>query len=223
VVILRDKTTIIEGAGTPESVTARINKIRGVIQHTADQLELDNLQDRLARLAGGVAVIYAGGVTEIDVIDQKYKIMSALNSATSSIYEGWLPGGGNALLGAKRAVDQLTGRDEAEQAGLQTISYTLEQPVRRLIESVKPGDMEILDKAAKSPSDAIGFNVETRIVENLVDTGILDPARSMRISLEVAFSHAQAILQTGAWDLGETQVENSGNSDESEGIFDTGT
>lgn len=211
VIISKDSTTILGGAGTPEAVEARANRIRARLQQTASGIESSYLGDRLAKLAGAVAVIYAGGVTEIDVVDQKYKIGSALNSAYSAVYEGWVAGGGKALLEAKKLVDGLTGKDGAEQAGLQAVSYALEQPTRRLIESVKPGDTEILERTAMLPSGTVGFNVENRVVEDLVDAGVLDPVRSLRVSLEVAFSHAQAILQTGEWDVGELRAEASIN------------
>jgi chaperonin GroEL len=201
VIVTRDDTTIIGGGGSPQAISDRARTIRTQIETAANAMEQEKLQERLAMLVGSVAVLKAGGVTDVDVTEELYKLESAMHSARSAIEHGCVPGGGVALFRAAIALDEWKAGDELELAVKQSILSVLEEPISRLIENVKRSPTQMLEEIRKSSSMNVGFNTTTGKIEDLMEAGIVDSVWPLRQSLQVAFSHARAVLQTSTWDM----------------------
>lgn len=201
VVVNSENTTIVEGAGSLSEIEQRIRSLRSQADETASDYDRERIQERLAKLVGGVAVIRAGGLTEIDILDNKYRLDSAMNSARSAVEEGYLPGGGLPLFQASKYIRSLTVGNKAYAMGVNAVANALEVPIRHLIENAKVSSTNVLAEIDKAPSNTVGFNVESRKVEDLVEGGILDSTKMLRMALEIAFSYVKAMLQTNEWDL----------------------
>jgi len=199
-VITKDSTSLIEGSGAPQAISARARMLRGIAEGT-DPSSAQKLQERLAKLVGGIATIQAGGVTDEDVREQAYRIQSAMHAYKDAVTDGWVSGGGLALLGAKQAVDRLTSEKEAENAGVRAIANALQQPISRLVENSGRSPTHILHEIQEAPTMVNGFNATSGKVENLNDVGVIEPALVLIQALRIAFSHTREILLTGAWDL----------------------
>jgi chaperonin GroEL len=152
-------------------------------------------------LAGTIATIRLGGYTESDRLQDKYAVESAMWSAYSAIEEGYLPGGGVALLRASEELDRWVVNSDSESAAKSAVSLALEKPISVLIENSKRSPTQVLSGIKRASVPALGFNVATGDVEDLEKAGILEPAKALRLAMRVAFSHAKSILQTGTWDL----------------------
>jgi chaperonin GroEL len=196
VVITKDDTTIIDGAGDAEAIKARIKQLKSEIENTDSDFDREKLQERLAKLAGGVAVVKVGAATETEMKEKKHRVEDALQATRAALEEGIVPGGGVALLNAIDAVsvDKL---ENDERTGAQIIVRALEEPVRQLADNAGLEGSVVVDKVRQAPKGN-GLNVETGEVEDLVKSGIIDPTMVTRSALQNAASIAKNILTTEA-------------------------
>jgi chaperonin GroEL len=196
VVITKDNTTIIDGAGDPERIKGRINQIRGEIETTDSDFDREKLQERLAKLAGGVAVIKVGAATETELKERKHRVEDALSATRAALEEGIVPGGGVALLHAQEAVaDLIDSLDSDERTGARIIYRALEEPIRQIAENAGADGSIVVDKV-RGQSDSIGFNALTSDYEDLVASGIIDPTMVTRSALQNAASIGSLIVTT---------------------------
>jgi chaperonin GroEL len=196
VVITKDNTTIIDGAGDPERIKARINQIRSEIETTDSDFDREKLQERLAKLAGGVAVIKVGAATETELKERKHRVEDALSATRAALEEGIVPGGGVALLHAQDDVaGLLDSLDGDERTGARIVHRALEEPIRQIAENAGADGSIVVDKV-RGQSDSIGFNALSGEYEDLVAAGIIDPAMVTRSALQNAASIGSLIVTT---------------------------
>jgi chaperonin GroEL len=196
VVITKDNTTIIDGDGDAERIRGRINQIRGEIETTDSDFDREKLQERLAKLAGGVAVIKVGAATETELKERKHRVEDALSATRAALEEGIVPGGGVALLHAQQAVaDLVESLDGDERTGARIIYRALEEPIRQIAENAGADGSIVVDKV-RAQSDSIGFNALTSDYEDLVAAGIIDPTMVTRSALQNAASIGSLIVTT---------------------------
>lgn len=201
VTVNKDSTTIIGGAGSSESVADRAKSIRAQIESAGSPLDQEVLRERLATLVGCIVTIHLGGFTKLDIQQERYKVESAMWSAYSAIEEGWLPGGAVSLLRAGDELVKWTTQSDVETLSKLAVAGALERPIHQLIENGKRSPTQLLSEIRKTLPISVGFNAENGKIEDLVEAGILDSAKVLRVALRIAFSHVKAILQTSAWDL----------------------
>ncbi len=196
VVITKDDTTIVDGAGDAERIRGRINQIRSEIETTDSDFDREKLQERLAKLAGGVAVIKVGAATETELKERKHRVEDALSATRAALEEGIVPGGGVALLHAQQAVaDLLDSLEGDERTGARIIYRALEEPIRQIAENAGADGSIVVDKV-RAQSDSIGFNALTSEYEDLVAAGIIDPTMVTRSALQNAASIGSLIVTT---------------------------
>ena len=196
VVITKDNTTVIDGDGDADRIKGRINQIRGEIETTDSDFDREKLQERLAKLAGGVAVIKVGAATETELKERKHRVEDALSATRAALEEGIVPGGGVALLHAQQAVAELLDSlDGDERTGTRIVHRALEEPIRQIAENAGADGSIVVDKV-RSQTDSIGFNALTGVYEDLVTAGIIDPAMVTRSALQNAASIGSLIVTT---------------------------
>ncbi|WP_273841429.1 chaperonin GroEL [Rubrobacter calidifluminis] len=196
VVITKDDTTIVDGAGDPEQIKGRINQIKSEIETTDSDFDREKLQERLAKLAGGVAVIKVGAATETELKEKKHRVEDALSATRAALEEGIVPGGGVALLKAQEKVEKLLDELEGdERTGARIVYRALEEPIRQIAENAGADGSIVVDKV-RAQSDSIGFNALTGEYEDLVKAGIIDPAMVTRSALQNAASIGSLIVTT---------------------------
>jgi chaperonin GroEL len=196
VVITKDNTTIVDGAGETERIQGRINQIRAEVDNTDSDFDREKLQERLAKLSGGVAVIRVGAATETELKEKKHRVEDALSATRAALEEGIVPGGGVALLHAQQPVaDLLDSLDGDEKTGARIVHRALEEPIRQIAENAG-ADNSIVVNNVRSQSDSIGFNALTGEYEDLVSAGIIDPAMVTRSALQNAASIGSLIVTT---------------------------
>jgi chaperonin GroEL len=195
--VTKESTWITGGAGDPSLIDARAKGIRRQIDQSTVDIDIERLNARLANLVGRVAAIKVGGVSQLDKEERKYRIESALHSCRTAMGEGVVPGAGLAQL---RAAEELVRTHNCTPAS-RIVASALEQPMKLQIQNARADGLEILSKIKEA--GPVGFNAETRGVEDLMAAGIVDPARTSVLAVRIAFSHAGTILQTGAWDIPE--------------------
>lgn len=205
VIINREFTTIVEGVGQQSEIELRVKTLRMQMEEAVTSYERERLAERLARLVSGVSVIRVGGIPRIDAFDKKQRTVSAMYSARSAVEEGWVLGGGVTLFHIADSVKKLVGNDDAESAGIATVSKALEDPMKCLIENAKASPTQVMHEVSQQENATLGFNVDNKRVEDLVQAGILDSKKMLRVALEVAFAHAKFLLETEDWDLNETK------------------
>ncbi|MBD3771415.1 MAG: chaperonin GroEL, partial [Rhodobacterales bacterium] len=195
--IAKDDTTIVDGAGAKADIEARVSQIRKQIDDTSSDYDREKLQERLAKLAGGVAVIKVGGATEVEVKERKDRVDDALNATRAAVEEGILPGGGTALLRASRAI-AVKGANEDEQAGIDIVRRALEAPIRQIAENAGvEGSVVVANVLAKNDRNW-GFNAQSEEYGDLVATGVIDPAKVVRSAIQNAASVAGLLITTEA-------------------------
>jgi chaperonin GroEL len=195
VVVDKDNTTIIEGAGSPKEIEGRIKQIRAQIEETTSDYDREKLQERLAKLAGGVAVIKVGAATETEMKEKKARVEDALNATRAAVEEGIVPGGGVALLRAAKALDHLKlAGDEA--TGAHIVRRALEEPIRRIVENAGLEGSVVVEKVKASKDLALGFDAELNEYVDMMHAGIIDPTKVERIALQNAASIASLLLTT---------------------------
>jgi chaperonin GroEL len=198
VIIEKEKTTIVDGAGKKKDIEARIGQIKAQIEETTSDYDREKLQERLAKLAGGVAVIRVGGATEIEVKEKKDRVEDALNATRAAVEEGIVPGGGVALLRAKKAVGRITNSNADVQAGINIVLKALESPTRQIAENSGVEGSIVVGKIMEHKSETFGFDAQTEDYVDLVDKGIVDPAKVVRAALQDAASVAGLLVTTEA-------------------------
>ncbi|TSA23894.1 MAG: molecular chaperone GroEL, partial [Bacteroidetes bacterium] len=188
-------TTIINGHGKKEDIQGRINQIKSQVDKTTSDYDREKLQERLAKLAGGVAVIYVGAASEVEMKEKKDRFEDALHATRAAIEEGIIPGGGVAYLRAIKAVEKLKGDNADEQTGIAIVKRALEEPLRQIVENTGLEGSVIVQKV-KEGKDDFGFNARTEEYENLLKSGVIDPTKVARVALENAASIASMLLTT---------------------------
>jgi len=198
VVMEKEKTTIIDGAGKKKDIEARVAQIKQQIEETTSDYDREKLQERLAKLAGGVAVIRVGGATEIEVKEKKDRVDDALNATRAAVQEGIVPGGGTALLRAKKAVGRLSNENADVQAGINIVLKAVEAPLRQIAENAGVEGSIVVGKVMESKSETFGFDAQNEEYVDLVQKGIIDPAKVVKRALTDAASVAGLLVTTEA-------------------------
>jgi len=198
IVIEKEKTTIVDGAGKKKDIEARVNQIKAQIEETTSDYDREKLQERLAKLAGGVAVIRVGGATEVEVKEKKDRVEDALNATRAAVEEGIVPGGGVALLRAKKAIGKLQGGNPDEQAGINIVLKALESPVRQIAENSGFEGSVVVNRILENKSETFGFDAQSEDYVDMLDKGIVDPAKVVRAALQDAASVAGLLVTTEA-------------------------
>ena len=196
--IEKENTTIINGAGKKSDIEGRIAQIKAQIEETTSDYDKEKLQERLAKLAGGVAVIRVGGATEVEVKEKKDRVDDALNATRAAVEEGIVAGGGVALLRAKGAVAKLKSENADEQAGISIVLKALESPIRQIAENSGAEGSIVVGKVSEHKSQTWGFNAQTEEYVDMIEAGIVDPAKVVRTALQDAASVAGLLITTEA-------------------------
>jgi chaperonin GroEL len=198
VTITKDDTTVVEGAGAKEGIEARISQIKRQIEDTTSDYDKEKLQERLAKLAGGVAVVRVGGSTEVEVKEKKDRVDDALNATRAAVEEGVVAGGGVALLKAGKVLDGLKGENDDQNAGIAIVRRALQAPIRQIAENAGVEGSIVVGKVLDNPSPTFGFNAQTEEYGDLVASGVIDPAKVVRTALQDAASVAGLLITTEA-------------------------
>ncbi|RRN66093.1 chaperonin GroEL [Caulobacter sp. 602-1] len=196
--ITKDDTTIVDGVGEKADIEARIAQIKRQIEDTTSDYDKEKLQERLAKLAGGVAVIRVGGSTEVEVKEKKDRVDDALNATRAAADEGIVPGGGTALLKASKALAGVTGDNDDQTAGIAIVRRALQSPIRQIAENAGVEGSIVVGKILESDSASFGFNAQTEQYVDLVADGVIDPAKVVRTALQNAASVAGLLITTEA-------------------------
>jgi chaperonin GroEL len=198
VTITKDDTTIVDGVGEKTAIEARITQIKRQIEDTTSDYDKEKLQERLAKLAGGVAVIRVGGSTEVEVKEKKDRVDDALNATRAAADEGIVPGGGVALLKASKALAALTGDNDDQTAGIAIVRRALQAPIRQIAENAGVEGSIVVGKILENDSATFGFNAQTEQYVDLIADGVIDPAKVVRTALQDAASVAGLLITTEA-------------------------
>jgi chaperonin GroEL len=198
VTIDKDNTTIVDGAGAKEAIEARVAAIRQQVENTTSDYDREKLQERLAKLAGGVAVIKVGGASEIEVKERKDRVDDALHATRAAVEEGIVPGGGTALLYATKALEGLKGENDDQTRGIDIIRKALQAPVRQIAENAGHDGAVVAGRLIDGKDPTLGFNAQTEVYENLVQAGVIDPTKVVRAALQDAASVAGLLITTEA-------------------------
>jgi chaperonin GroEL len=194
----KDNTTIIDGAGKKSEIQARVGQIKTQIEETTSDYDKEKLQERLAKLAGGVAVIRVGGATEVEVKEKKDRVDDALNATKAAVEEGIVPGGGTALLYATKALNGVTGDNEDQTQGIAIVRKAIQSPIRQIVENAGVEASIVVGKLLEQKSTTFGYNAQTEAYADLIDTGIVDPTKVVRTALQNASSVASLLITTEA-------------------------
>ena len=196
--ITKENTTIVDGAGSKDDINGRVSQIKAQIEETTSDYDREKLQERLAKLAGGVAVIRVGGATEIEVKEKKDRVDDALNATRAAVEEGIVPGGGTALLRAKKAVEGLASDNADIAAGIKIVLRALEAPIRQIAENAGVEGSIVVGKIQENDDPSFGFNAQTEQFVNMIEAGIIDPTKVVRTALQDAASVAGLLITTEA-------------------------
>ena len=195
ITIDKDNTTIVNGAGKKSEITARVNQIKAQIETTTSDYDKEKLQERLAKLAGGVAVLYVGAATEVEMKEKKDRVDDALHATRAAVEEGIVAGGGVAYVRSIKSIEKLTGLNEDENTGITIIRRALEEPLRQIVANAG-GEGSIVVQQVKEGKEDYGYNARTDVYENLFKAGVIDPTKVTRVALENAASIAGMLLTT---------------------------
>jgi len=191
----KDNTTVINGAGNKDDILARTNQIKAQIETTTSDYDKEKLQERLAKLAGGVAVLYVGAATEVEMKEKKDRVDDALAATRAAVEEGIIPGGGIGYIRAAEALDEKSGLNEDENTGIKIVTRAIEEPLRTIIAN-SGGEGAVIVQKVKEGKNDFGFNARTETYENLFKSGVIDPTKVSRSALENAASIASMLLTT---------------------------
>ncbi|SER72791.1 chaperonin GroEL [Tranquillimonas rosea] len=208
--ITKDETTIVDGAGDKDEIEARVSQIRTQIEETTSDYDREKLQERVAKLAGGVAVIRVGGLTEVEVKERKDRVDDALNATRAAVQEGIVVGGGVSLVQATKALDGVTGDNSDQNAGIAIVRRALEAPLRQIAENAGVDGSVVAGKIRESDDLSFGFNAQTEEYGDMFKFGVIDPAKVVRTALEDAASVAGLLVTTEAMVADKPQKEGSG-------------
>ena len=195
VTIDKDNTTVVNGSGNKTDIKSRVNQIKAQIETTTSDYDKEKLQERLAKLAGGVAVLYVGAPSEVEMKEKKDRVDDALHATRAAVEEGIIPGGGVALVRASIAVSKLEGENEDENTGIQIITRAIEEPLRQIVANAGNEGSVVVAKVKEGKND-FGYNAKKEIYENMFEAGIIDPTKVTRVALENAASVAGMFLTT---------------------------
>ncbi|MBS0334645.1 MAG: chaperonin GroEL [Proteobacteria bacterium] len=198
VTITKDDTTIVDGSGEKSGIEGRIAQIKKQIEDTTSDYDKEKLQERLAKLAGGVAVVRVGGSTEVEVKEKKDRVDDALNATRAAVEEGIVPGGGVALLKASKVLDGFKGDNDDQEAGVAIVRRALQAPIRQIAENAGVEGSIVVGKVLENTSATFGFNAQTEEYVDLVQAGVIDPAKVVRTALQDAASVAGLLITTEA-------------------------
>ena len=196
--ITKDETTIVDGSGEKAEIEARVAQIRNQIEETTSDYDREKLQERVAKLAGGVAVIRVGGMTEVEVKERKDRVDDALNATRAAVQEGVVVGGGVALVQGGKALEGLTGANSDQDAGIAIVRRAIEAPMRQIAENAGVDGAVVAGKVRESGDDTFGFNAQTEEYGDMFSFGVIDPAKVVRTALEDAASVASLLITTEA-------------------------
>jgi chaperonin GroEL len=216
ITIDKDNTTIVNGAGTREAIEARINQIKVQIENTTSDYDREKLQERLAKLAGGVAVLYIGAATEVEMKEKKDRVDDALHATRAAVEEGIVPGGGVSFIRAISALDGMKGENEDETTGIAIVRRALEEPLRQIVANAGGEGSIVVQKVMESKDD-FGYNARTDQYENLISAGVIDPKKVSRVALENAASIGGMILTTECV-ISDIKEEEKGHSHGMDGM-----
>jgi chaperonin GroEL len=191
----KDNTTIVNGAGAATNIEARVGQIKAQIESTTSDYDREKLQERLAKLSGGVAVLYIGAATEVEMKEKKDRVDDALAATRAAVEEGIVPGGGVALIRAAAELETLTGDNDDETTGIAIVRRAVEEPLRQIIKNAGGEGAVVVQKVAEGEGD-FGYNARTEVYENLFNAGVIDPTKVTRVALENAASIAGMLLTT---------------------------
>lgn len=195
IVIDKDNTTIINGAGNADDIKARVNQIKAQIETTTSDYDKEKLQERLAKLSGGVAVLYVGAATEVEMKEKKDRVDDALHATRAAVEEGIVPGGGVAYIRCIADLEKLKGDNEDETFGINIVKRALEEPLRQIVANAGLEGSIVIQKVKEGKND-FGYNARTETFENMYEAGVIDPAKVSRVALENAASIASMLLTT---------------------------
>jgi chaperonin GroEL len=195
ITIDKENTIIVNGAGAKENITARVAEIKAQIDKTTSDYDREKLQERLAKLAGGVAVLYVGATTEVEMKEKKDRVDDALHATRAAVEEGIVPGGGVAYIRAAKALDNLTGENDDETTGVAIVRRAIEEPLRQIVANAG-GEGAVIVQKVREGKDDFGYNARKEIFENLYAAGVIDPTKVSRVALENAASIAGMLLTT---------------------------
>ena len=195
IVVDKENTTIVNGVGSKDNINARISQIRAQIEVSTSEYDKEKLQERLAKLAGGVAVLYVGATTEVEMKEKKDRVEDALSATRAAVEEGIIPGGGVALIRAIESLNDLKGENEDETTGIKIVLRAIEEPLRQIVENAGQDGSVVVQKI-KEGKDDFGYNARTNVYENLFESGVIDPTKVTRVALENAASIAGMFLTT---------------------------
>jgi chaperonin GroEL len=198
VTIDKDNTIIVDGAGNADAIKGRVEAIRAQIENTTSDYDKEKLQERLAKLAGGVAIIKVGGASEVEVKERKDRVDDALHATRAAVEEGIVPGGGTALLYASKALDALTGANDDQTRGIDIVRKALQAPLRQIAQNAGHDGAVVAGKLIDGNDQNLGFNAQTEVYENLVTAGVIDPTKVVRSALQDAASVAGLLITTEA-------------------------
>ena len=210
VAITKDETTIVDGAGEKAEIEARVAQIRGQIEETTSDYDREKLQERVAKLAGGVAVIRVGGMTEVEVKERKDRVDDALNATRAAVQEGVVVGGGVALVQAGKALDGLKGENNDQNVGISIVRKAIESPLRQIAENAGVDGAVVAGKIRESDDLTFGFNAQTEEYGDMFKFGVIDPAKVVRTALQDAASVAGLLITTEAMVADKPQKEGAG-------------
>jgi chaperonin GroEL len=196
IVVDKDNTTLIDGGGEPEAIQGRIKEIRAAIDKSTSDYDREKLQERLAKLAGGVAVINVGAATETEMKEKKARVEDALHATRAAVEEGIVPGGGVALLRAQSVLKEFRLDEADENIGVRIIERALEEPIRQIVQNAGVEGSIIVAKVRENKSASFGYNARTGEYEDLVQAGVIDPTKVTRTALQNAASIAGLLLTT---------------------------
>jgi len=196
VVVDKDNTTIVGGKGKHDDILGRVNQIKSAIEKSTSDYDKEKLQERLAKLAGGVAVIHVGAATETEMKEKKSRVEDALHATRAAVEEGIVPGGGVALLWCQKVLDKVRGSDDDEKIGVEIVRRSLEEPLRMIAQNAGAEGSIIVGKVKESNKVAFGYNAQTGEFEDLVVAGVIDPTKVTRTALQNAASIAGLLLTT---------------------------
>ena len=210
ITINKDNTTIVNGAGDSAAIAARVSQIKVQIENTTSDYDREKLQERLAKLSGGVAVLYIGAATEVEMKEKKDRVDDALHATRAAVEEGIVPGGGVSLIRAIAGLENLKGENEDENTGIQIVRRALEEPLRQIVANAG-GEGSIVVQKVMEGKDDFGYNARTEKYEYLIAAGVIDPKKVSRVALENAASIASMILTTECV-LSEIKEDEKGHS-----------
>jgi chaperonin GroEL len=211
VTITKDTTTVIDGAGDPAEIAARVTQIRAQIEETTSDYDKEKMQERLAKLAGGIAVIKVGGATEIEVKERKDRVDDALNATRAAVQEGVVPGGGVALVHAGKVLKGMTGDNADQSAGIALIRKALQAPLRQIAQNAGVDGSVVAGKIAESDSKSFGYDAQNDVYGDMLKAGVIDPTKVVRIALEYAASVAGLLITTEAM-IADKPLKSGGSS-----------